>query len=187
MIRAKDCPMCRGGRCRITADGQRGICKKQGHWQKKTLAADESRQVQPGPIQHRGVSAWTQGIVRWSYSIVGRYVVPTLEQWELGFMRDTHIARAREVLYWHLLSFAFITYHRRLKIPLRSEEEERMLVGAFANLGTESQANPAEVKLLVECMNNPDGWEAEHNRFQEMVPGDAWSDPVIGEWPPSAE
>jgi hypothetical protein len=38
-------------------------------------------------------------------------------------MRDVNVVS--EVGYWHQVAFAFITYHQRRYLPLRSVQEER--------------------------------------------------------------
>ena len=50
-------------------------------------------------------------ILKWIHAVVGHYIEPTLEKWELGFMREWHVVK--EVMIWHRFAFAFVTYHRR--------------------------------------------------------------------------
>src|SRR5262245_11948401 len=122
---ASKCPICgkavglfRNG-CTIHADGASGRCKERGAWEKRKVRLDEIKQ---GPIRHQELPSFLLDIIRWTYEVVGRYLKPTLEQWETGFMRDLHVDR--EVIFWHQTAFAFITYHLRRQLPLRSPEEE---------------------------------------------------------------
>ena len=49
-------------------------------------------ELEEGPIRHE-LDPEAQKIARYTYNLVGKYVQPTLEQWELGFMRDAHPRR----------------------------------------------------------------------------------------------
>jgi hypothetical protein len=175
--------MC-GKLCRVAADGKSGYCEtEKKHWRHRVVPASE---IRPGPIQHEHLPDLLQDISRWTFSVVGRYVVPTLEQWELGFMRDVHVER--EVLNWHRLAFAFITYHRRKGLARRSDDEEKQLIGWLLDAAADDRDEPAaqrlkslgeEVALLRECLNAPDGWEEEAARMESLagVQNPRWSPP----------
>jgi hypothetical protein len=131
-----------------------------------------------GPIRHPELSPFLLGIIGWTYRVVGRYVRPTLEQWELGFMRDMH--PDREVAIWHRLAFAFVTYHRRRDLPLRSRPEELELIGAFLHLNSAAERDDSEEGLFVrQCFKSPDGWEEESARMDWLMsaPDPTWSSP----------
>ena len=77
----------------------------------------------------------------------------------------------REVCYWHRLAFAFITYHRRRGLPLRSDEIERQLVGSFVVLGEEGNGLSVEEESFVKaCFETPDGWDEEVVRLEPTPP-----------------
>ena len=179
MSRMRQCPIC-GNVCRVAADGRSGYCERLNKpWTKETIPLSE---VQPGPIVHPTLPAFLLGIIRWTYLIVGRYIQPTLEQWELGFMRDLHVER--EVCYWHRLAYAFITYHRRRGLPPQSDEIERHLVRSFVVLGeADNGLSIDEETFLRDCFDTPDGWDEEVARLERLraEPDPAWSPPEIFE------
>jgi len=188
MAKTRRCPIC-GNLCRVAADGQSGYCKStKKRWEKKEIPVSELKKLEPGPILHSELPEFLLGVIRWTYSIVGRYVQPSLEQWELGFMRDLHVTQ--EVIFWHRLAFAFISYHRRQNLSLRSEAEEQQLVRSLIRiaLGSENEERESEEgKLLRECWTAPDGWKVETARIKEWAehPNAAWSPPEhLGNWPP---
>jgi hypothetical protein len=47
-------------------------------------------QVRPGPIQHKALSPELLELIGSVYDLIGSYLKTTLEQFEIGFMRDTH-------------------------------------------------------------------------------------------------
>ena len=73
-----------------------------------------------------------------------------VEQWELGFMRDLDVAG--EVKFWFRVSHAFITYHRRKGMPVRSDEEELKFIGTFISLGPDPVSGESEeMSFTREC------------------------------------
>jgi hypothetical protein len=119
---------------------------------------------------------------------VGRYIRPNLEQWELGFMRDLHVTQ--EVLFWHRLGFAFIRYHRRLNVPLRSDKEEAQLVRDFIVLvsGDSDSFGPSKADdTASKCWSAPDGRQEELARVVRLADADEvnprWSPPdSVKDW-----
>jgi hypothetical protein len=110
-----------------------------------------------GPLRHESIPNDFHRAVEWTYDIVGRYVQPTLEQWELGFMRDTHMGR--EIGIWILVAGAFQTYHERNGLPLRSEAEEVKLVSDILAVGSRNPPKgmpTSEVEMLRECLAGAD-------------------------------
>jgi hypothetical protein len=145
------------------------------------MTAEELRNIKPGPIQHRDVPPFLLDIMQWTYKIVGHYVQPTLEQWELGFMRDVHIEQ--EVAYWVRLAHAFISYHERRKLPLRSDDEELRLVGSFMQrpVGTDHES-----ALIRDCWKNPERWKEEAENVDKLAgdPNPHWTPlPGYENWP----
>jgi hypothetical protein len=185
MTRTKRCPLC-GKICRVAVDGKSGYCEtKKKHWKTEMVRLDK---LQPGPIQHPTLPDSLLDIIRWTYDVVGHYVQPTLEQWELDFMRDMNVAR--EVVFWHRTAFAFITYHHRRNLPLRSDEEEGRLVALFCVPDRPEegamQVDAAEWEFVRQCWEAADGWEQEVARIKSLAaaPNARWTPPEhLGDWP----
>jgi hypothetical protein len=160
----------------VAKDGKSGYCKTQKkRWQQELLtpAAAKKLKLELGPIMHKEVPRLLLDVMRWTYSIVGRHMYPTLEQWELGFMHDVHIDQ--EVALWHRLAFAFIDYHQRRALPVRPGEEEKKLIGLLVAVSSgpltpeQLQVTPEEHSILQQCWLSPDGWEAEAARVSRLV------------------
>ncbi len=86
----------------------------------------------------------------------------TLEQFEVGFMRDMH--PESEVGLWIRITKAWLAYHEEyLENKTLPNEEERKLLGALIAISTGiddvSKLNvPAEVgRRLVQCYDDPSG------------------------------
>jgi hypothetical protein len=180
------CPIC--GRpvlvsgCRVSADGRAGHCKSKkriklpggktrsegGRWERKKVRAAE---LEPGPLQHKSIPEPLAGLVRGTFPLVGRYIQPTLEQWEVGFMRDVHIGR--EIRIWAVVAGAFLTFHRRRNLPLRADEEEKRLVGALLRAGETAEDDPEaktipDYDFLRECLADP----AKPAEWADGLPGE---------------
>jgi hypothetical protein len=168
----------------VAADGKSGYClTEKKHWRFSVVPMSE---LHPGPIEHEHLPDLLLDICRWTFDVVGRYVVPTLEQWELGFMRDVHAER--EVFFWHRLAFAFITYHRRKGLRRRTDAEEKQLLGWLFDAGAGELDDMAaqrlksldeEAALLRECLRAPDGWEEETAKMEGVfkMQNPRWSPP----------
>ena len=62
-----------------------------------------------GPIRHKqGLTPLLTKLARELYQRAGHYVYPAFEQWELGFMRDSH--PWREILIWEAICRAYDAY-----------------------------------------------------------------------------
>jgi hypothetical protein len=89
-------------------------------------------ELRPAPIRHESLSADLLKTIKQLYDNVGCYLHPTLEQWELGFMRDTH--PESEVAVWVQIAMAWQDYHQRYANGKRLEHnEEEKLVGALVS------------------------------------------------------
>jgi hypothetical protein len=176
--------MC-GNLCRVSADGTKGYCRVgKKRWKRQLASPDELRRMKPSAPRDLQLDQDHLEVIRWTYAVVGHYVHPTLEQWELGFMRDAH--PDREVIIWYRIAFAFITYHKRCGLPLRSHAEEARLVGTLASASTGYAVPGEEGKLARQCFEAPDGWEEEFARVAQLD-GATWSPPEHLEgWPPPA-
>jgi hypothetical protein len=171
-------------KCRITADGRSGYCQTDKRaWEKKKVPVAE---IGPGRIQHPHLPDFFLDIMRWTYRVVGRYIQPTLEQWELGFMRDRNVQT--ELQFWHRAAFGFITYHQRRGLALRSDPEEQQLVGALVELASEAprDGKSDEKTFIRQCFAAPDGWQQEVDRVRALagLPDARWSPPEhLKDWP----
>jgi hypothetical protein len=146
------CPVC-GKDCSVAADGKSGYCETMNqNWHEEMVPVSE---LKPGPIQHAELPDFLLDLIRWTYKVVGLYVQPTLEQWELGFMRDLHVAG--EVMFWFRVSHAFITYHRRKRMTIRPADEERKFIGIFLSLGPDKiSGKPEETNFIRKCFLAPE-------------------------------
>ena len=54
------------------------------------LTPEQVGELKKGPVRHTSLPAELQEVVEWTFEVVGRYFHPTLEQWEVGFLRDIH-------------------------------------------------------------------------------------------------
>jgi hypothetical protein len=102
------------------------------------------------------------GQIRAVYDVIGEYIDMTLEQFEIGFMRDMH--PEREVAIWWGIAKAWLAYHEDvLGNETLPNEEERKLLGALVAISTGvedvSKLNvPVEVgRRLIQCYENPSG------------------------------
>ena len=87
--------------------------------------------IKDAPIRHESLPPKMLKTLGQLYDDVGRYVQPTLEQWELGFMRDTH--PEREVRVWCGIAMAWHIFHKRHTGYERlRDEEEKKLVSALS-------------------------------------------------------
>jgi hypothetical protein len=94
--------------------------------------------------------------------VIGPCIGMTLEQFEIGFMRDMH--PEREVALWCRITKAWLAYHEDfLQNQTQPDEEERKLLGALIAISTGMEDVlklnvPAEVaRRLLQCYDNPAG------------------------------
>ena len=91
--------------------------------------------IRPGPIRHGSLSDELLELVRSIYDIVGPYLDTTLEQFEIGFMRDMH--PEDEVVIWSSITAAWVDYHKQhLDDELLPEEDEQKLLAAMVVIST---------------------------------------------------
>lgn len=76
---------------------------------KYEIRAVPIKDLKPGPLRHKkGLSPVLERIARTIYGMVGHFIYPSFEQWELGFMRDMH--PWKEVLIWETIARAHGLY-----------------------------------------------------------------------------
>jgi hypothetical protein len=132
--------------------------------------------------------SYLQGKLNWTYRIVGCYLRPTIEEWS-----DLYISggdgSADVLAKFEQLAFAFIAYHDRKRLPLRSFDEEADLVNQILHLlafGT-ADDEPTEADFLLECSDletneyfQEDSKQEEElfrlakTRFQPWMPPSKW-------------
>jgi hypothetical protein len=117
-------------------------------------------QLRPGPICHKSLPPALLELISAVFEVIGPYIGMTLEEFEVGFMRDTH--PEREVDLWCRIAKAWLAYHEDfLGNEAQPIEEERKLLGALIAISTGmedvSKLNvPLEVgRRLVQCYENP--------------------------------
>src|SRR5437773_1395038 len=73
--------------------------------------ADGHKQLRPGPIRHETLPPELLEQVKAVYDVFGSYIGMTLEQFEVGFMRDMH--PESEVALWCSITAAWLAYHEK--------------------------------------------------------------------------
>ena len=92
-------------------------------------------ELRPGPIRHASLPPELLEYIEAVYDMIGPYLNTTLEQFEIGFMRDMH--PAREVAVWCSITAAWIAYHdKHLGGQLLPDEDETKLIGALVAIST---------------------------------------------------
>ena len=122
----------------------------------------DPKQLRPGPIRHESLPPELLDQIRAVFDVIGPYIGMTLEQFEIGFMRDMH--PQREVALWFRITKAWLAYHEDfLGNKTLPNEEERQMLGALIAISTGvedvSELNvPVEVgRRLVRCYDDPAG------------------------------
>ena len=93
------------------------------------IEVDEDQLVQ-GPIRHRTLPDDLLERIRNVYYAINDLYGDTLEQFEIGFMRDMH--PEDEVAIWCSITAAWIAYHEQhLGDELLPDEDEKQLIGAL--------------------------------------------------------
>jgi hypothetical protein len=115
-----------------------------------------SRQLCPGPIRHESLPPELLERINEVFEIIGPYVNMTLEQFEVGFMRDLH--PESEVALWYSIAAAWLDYHEKFLGggELAVEGERKLLAALIAiSTGVEDLSKlgvPAQVgRRLLEC------------------------------------
>lgn len=119
-------------------------------------------QLRPGPICHESLPPALLEQIQTVFDVIGPYIGMTLEQFEVGFMRDMH--PESEVALWCRITKAWLAYHEDfLQSQTQPDEERRKLLGSLIAISTGMEDvlklnMPAEVaRRLVQCYQNPAG------------------------------
>jgi hypothetical protein len=102
---------------------------------KPTKKLVKPREPKERPIRHSVLSPELLEQIEAAYETVGPYLGTTLEQFEIGLMRDTH--PEREVAMWSNVAAAWDSYHEKhLGGLIRPEAEEQKIVGALVAISS---------------------------------------------------
>ncbi len=105
------------------------------------------KNIKQGPIRHSTLDPELLKEIKFTYDRVGRLYCPTLEEWEIGFMRDMH--PQREVTLWTHIAQATELYLKKYvkKGPGRASEGQRFFVsGKYVQIsGGEFEAKKLKV------------------------------------------
>ncbi len=124
----------------------------------------DPKQLRPGPIRHEELPPELLEQIQAVFDVIGRYFNLTLEEFEVGFMRDLH--PEREVALWCRITKAWLAYHEdSLGNKTLPDAEEKKLLGALIAISTGVQdvaklGVPVDVgSRLVQCYDDPAGNE----------------------------
>ena len=116
----------------------------------------DPKKLRPGPIRNESLPPELLEQISAVYEVIGPFVSTSLEQFEIGFMRDMH--PEDEVAIWCSITAAWIAYHENhLGNELLPDEDEKKLLGALLAISTgvenvEVLGVPADVgRKLLEC------------------------------------
>ena len=122
----------------------------------------DPRKLRPRPIRNESLPPELLDQIKAVFDVIGPYIGMTLEQFEVGFMRDMH--PENEVALWFRITKAWLAYHEDfLANETLPNEGERKLLGALIAISTGvddvAKLNvPEEVgHRLVRCYHDPAG------------------------------
>lgn len=91
--------------------------------------------LRPGPIRNESLPPELLEQIEAVFDVIGPYIDMTLEQFEIGFMRDMH--PESEVALWCSITAAWLAYHKKyLNDEALPDEEERHILGALIAIST---------------------------------------------------
>src|ERR1700680_5166078 len=86
--------------------------------------------LRPGPIRNESLPPELLEQIKAVFDVIAPYIGMTLEQFEIGFMRDMH--PESEVALWCSITAAWLAYHQKfLGDETLPDEEERQLLAAL--------------------------------------------------------
>jgi hypothetical protein len=95
----------------------------------------DPKQLRPGPIRHESLPPELLDLIKAVFDVIGLYLGMTLEQFEIGFMRDMHPESTVHV--WCSVAAGWLAYHEDfLGNKVLPHEEERKLLGALIAIST---------------------------------------------------
>jgi hypothetical protein len=95
----------------------------------------DPEELVPGPIRHESLSPELLEQIEAVYGVIGPYMGTTLEQFEIGFMRD--MRPEIEAAIWCSITAAWLAYHEKyLNDEPLPDEQELELIGALIAIST---------------------------------------------------
>lgn len=95
----------------------------------------DPKQLRPGPIRNESLPPELLDQIKAVYDVIGPYINMTLEQFEIGFMRDMH--PESEVALWCSITSAWLAYREKfLNDETLPDEEEKKLLSALIVIST---------------------------------------------------
>src|SRR6478752_202014 len=95
----------------------------------------DPRQLRPGPIRHESLPPELLEQIGAVFGVLGPYLGMSLEQFEVGFMRDMH--PESEVALWCSITAAWLAYHEKfLNGDALPDKDERKLLAALIAIST---------------------------------------------------
>jgi hypothetical protein len=120
----------------------------------------DPKTLRPGPIRHESLPPELLDQIKAVFDVIGPYINMTLEQFEIGFMRDMH--PESEVALWFRIAKAWLAYHEDfLANETLPDEDERKILGALIAISTgirdvEKLNVSVEVgRRLIQCFDDP--------------------------------
>lgn len=119
----------------------------------------DPKKLRPGPIRNESLPPEMLEQIKAVYDLIGPYINMTLEQFEIGFMRDMH--PESEVVLWCSITAAWLAYHEKfLNDETLPDDQERNLLGALIAISTgvedvEKLNVPEKVgRRLIQCYDD---------------------------------
>ena len=119
----------------------------------------DPKQLRPGPIRNETLTPEMLEQIRAVYDVIGSCVSTSLEQFEIGFMRDAN--PADEVAIWCSITAAWLAYHEQhLGDELLPDEDEKKLLAALISISTGVEdwtvlgAPPDVGRKLLDCYDS---------------------------------
>lgn len=95
----------------------------------------DPRTLRPGPIRNESLPPELLERIKNVFDVIGPYINMTLEQFEVGFMRDMH--PEREVALWCGITTAWLDYHEKyLNSETLPDDQERPILSALIAIST---------------------------------------------------
>ena len=119
----------------------------------------DPKNVRPGPIRNESLPPELLEQIDAVFGVIGPYLDMTLEQFEIGFLRDMN--PESEVAVWCSITAAWLHYHEKfLDGEALSDEDEQKILGSLIAISTGvedlSKLNvPVEVgRRLLQCYDD---------------------------------
>ena len=104
----------------------------------------DPKRLQPGPIRNESLPPELLDQIKAVFDAIGPYLNMTLEQFEIGFMRDMH--PESEVALWFRITKAWLAYHEDFLAneTLPKQEEQKLLARSDCDFRLRQRRGEAE-------------------------------------------